>query len=211
VTIKLSSTDEREVWMMDTQSYLDSIAVNSDAALIPITMARDVLSLSRTAVLDLIRSKKLDEVRVTAADKRYRGVTAGSLRAYCAGMLVLGEAGIILERYLSDVVKAAPSGKANDIAINYAPVMEKLGLTWRSPADRATIGQLLGGVSQRSKADRTRGFLLSAVVVLKATGLPSGSFFQLAAEFAMIDEEADEEAKRRFWVAQMRLIAKYYR
>jgi hypothetical protein len=197
--------------MMKVETYLSGIAIEPSAVMIPITMAQDFLDLSRTAVLDLIKGKQLEEIRVSAGDKQYRGVTAGSLRKYREGMLPLNTASTILEQYLVRVVVDAPSAKAEDIAINYAPVMEELDLSWRSPADRKTIGGLLDGVSRRSNADTERGFLLSAVVVLKATDLPSNAFFDLAIDLNMIDEEADEATKRDFWNAQMKFIAKHYR
>jgi hypothetical protein len=197
---------------MKVKAYLDNIADDADDVLVPVRMAQDILDLSRSGVLDLVKSKRLDEICVEAGGRQFRGVTAGSLMRYRSGMLALDKASVQLEKFLIAVVRDAPSGEAEDVAINYAPVMEELGLSWKSPADRKTIGNLLGEVSTRNHDRGARApFLLSAVVVLKATGLPSGSFFQLAAELDMLDEEADEAARRKFWKKQMNAIAKYYR
>ena len=82
------------------------------------------------------------------------------------------------EKTRSALVKCAH----NEDTITYSELMNRVGMAAKSPYDRSVMGRMLGEISEKTAYEH--GFMLSALAVLKATGVPSSGFFDLAEQLA---------------------------
>jgi hypothetical protein len=196
---------------MDAQQYYDSIVSDPTQAMVPLAVAQALLKLSRSAVIDRTKGGTLTGVKVEIDGSVYRGITLSSLQAQIDQQKKpLGDAAAmkVIENIVIDHVKSAPPKDLEALTVTYHKVMAPLGLSTHNPQHRAIIGRLLGRLSEASAADKSRGFMLSAVVVRKATNRPNPSFWELAEEIELYDSKTDDD--QVFWRTQLKAIRKHY-
>lgn len=147
--------------------YLEAYADDPTLAVMPIPVVADHLEKTPAAISAMIRTGKLDEVRI----KKNRFVLLSSLLARQEGFEDQVET---VKKYL---VKQAKKGTRS---LFYEPLMDQVGMKPTTPADRTKIGQILGTISERSYEEN--GILLSVLVHRKTAGItnPGPGFFNLA-------------------------------
>jgi hypothetical protein len=150
----------------EISDYLRALRADPSLAVIPFQMAADGWGVSRAAIDGMVRSSKLDEVRI--AGTRY--VRATSLQK------LFDEK----DEQVAKVREFVEEHARRREVVFYAPVMERVGLNWRVPADRRRIGALLGAVSEQTYGEF--GVLLTAIVHRDTSGQtgPGPGFFGLA-------------------------------
>ena len=184
----------------DLDEYLDAVAAHptEDLSLVPVPLLAENDDVTTSAIYGRINRGTLEEIRVG----KQRFVSRRSLMRLRVKRLERIEQ---TEKFLMEL---AAKGEVRTF---YEPVMENVGLTWRLPADRDTIGWDLGAVSRGSYArDKV---LLSVLVHRKGTGatMPSAGFFYLAEDLGFdISEESEPEEKRAFVEEQTRLVLEKY-
>ncbi len=195
---------------MTAQDYVTRVLDDPRSALIPLAIVGEALGLSRSAVIERLKSGTLDGGKVTVGETVYRGVTVASLEQYMAQPKVESlsdeDAIATITAAIEAAVRSAGADAFDDLTLAYSEVMEAVGLAWRNPQHRGRIGYLLGEVSRHSRG--AHGFLLSAAVVRKTNRRPNEAFFGLARELDLLDDDTDEET---FWRSQMAAIRKHYR
>lgn len=149
--------------------YVEALASNPSLAILPLQMVADMRGVTRPAIDRMVRIGHLEEIRI--ADTRY--VRAASVHA--------------LTRKFDEQVAAVRhylEGKARQRSIVfYEPVMAIVGLSPGVPADRTTIGGILGKVSELTwKLPKAERHLLSVIVHRKTAGKtrPGPGFVALA-------------------------------
>lgn len=195
---------------MTAQDYVTRVIGEPTSALIPLAIVGEALGLSRSAVIERLKSGALDGGKITVGETVYRGVTVASLERYMAqpqaGILSDDDAIAIITTAIETAVQNADSDAFDDLTLAYSEVMEAVGLAWRNPQHRGRIGYLLGEISRHSLP--AHGFLLSAAVVRKTNRRPNDAFFGLARDLKILKGNMDEET---FWCAQMAAIRTHYR
>ena len=197
---------------MSPDDYLNVARKDPMTAMVPFGIVQEILDLSRSAVVDRIKVGHLQGVKVETEDAIYRGVTLASLFVYIDKQPKRAsdkEIIVKIERQIIEKIKSTKSDRVEDITLTYSEVMQPLGMSWRNPRDRKTIGELLGwGMSEKSCKDKKRGFMISAVVVRKATGRPNPAFFDYARKLELLADDEDDEV---FWQKQIKAIRNFYR
>lgn len=159
-----------------------------------------LLGVTRPAVRDFVRQGQLEGLRLTDGDWQRTVISVKSLARFTRERRSsLDSQEEQVNAVLEDV------GGAGDV-IHYGDLMARVGMKWRHPPNRKRIGLILGHVSEQSAAQHD--FMLSALAVSKATGLPNDSFFQFARKLGLLDEDADGQA---FHQHQLRKIWRHYR
>jgi hypothetical protein len=185
------------VWT--SEEYVELGWIDDRAAkdvMVPVAVAADVLGYETVTVRAHIRQGKLNEVAILCAGHTVKGISLASVRSALADRASRIKA---VKEAVSQIVWHTGGN-----LIEYADLMDSVGLSSRNPHDRRLIGAALDSLSTDSLSDE--GFLISALVVLKATKRPSEGFFKLAREKGLLDG-SDEEAD---WQAQMRLIRRWF-
>lgn len=184
---------------MDAEAYLSKVVEKpAKYAAVPISIAADILGLTRAAVLEKARSGSLASVRITVGDKSRRLVLAKALAT------VVHSEKEARKSLLPQIRAILGESAREHCTIRYADLMSKVGLTYRNPSHRKKIGELLGRVSETSL--ERDGFLLSALAVRKTTNRPNDAFFQLAQNVGLLKEEDQE----KFWQQQAARIYRHY-
>ena len=163
----------------DAADYFRAYASDPAAcAIFPVQMIADLRGVSRGAIIGMIDTGKLKEIKIG----KVRYVRASSY------IDLLEEQ----ERRDQQVLKFLEGVAARREVVTYEPVMSLVGLRWQTPADRNTIGAILGRISE--KTSEKHGILLSVLVHRKTPGKtrPGKGFFELA-EYLGYDWE-DEDA-----------------
>ena len=194
---------------MSPHEYIDAVRKDPKTAMIPFGIVQEIFDLSRSAVVDRVKAGRLGGVKVETVDAVYRGVTLASLLAYEKTHPKSAPDDVLIakiEEMIANKLRSISSCKMEDLTLTYGAVMEPLGMSSRNPKDRNTIAHLLGQMSEESAADRKRGFMVSAVVVRKATGEPGPGFYALARTLELLDDEEEEV----FWRAQVKAICDFY-
>jgi hypothetical protein len=155
----------------DVAQYLRAIRGGSAPPILPLQMVADHLGVSRAAVDQMLRNEGGRSRLVAVMIDGQRFVDARSVIAREDNR----------ERDVS-AVRHYLEERARDghPSVFYEPVMDKIGRSWRVPADRSYIGSILGEISEGTHAENR--FLLS-VLVHRKTGVktrPGEGFFQLA-------------------------------
>jgi hypothetical protein len=150
----------------ETSDYLRALKEDPGLAVISFQMAADGWDVSRAAIDGMVRSGKLEEVRIN----RTRCVRATSLQKFFDKW----------DEQVAQVREFVEEYARRREVVFYAPVMEQVGLNWRVPADRSRIGALLGAVSEQTYDEF--GVLLTAIVHRDTSGQtgPGPGFFGLA-------------------------------
>lgn len=97
----------------------------------------------------------------------------------------------------------------NPRPVTYAEAMAAINLNPKSPPDRKEIGKLLGTVSEKTyRQTKTleQPILLSAMVHLRASGMPSDAFFELAEKLGLATQDRKQLVEN-----QLRAIFDRYR
>jgi DNA-binding Lrp family transcriptional regulator len=175
----------------DIHMYLMELQGEPYFAILPLQQAADVLGVTRAAISQRIKAKKLD------------GVKLGRTTYACA-LSVLA----VIDQEHEDVrtireflEQVARSGKTT----NYSEVMPLVGLSSKVPYERLIIGKLLGLVSRESN-ESSKSILLSALVFNQSLRRPSDAFFGLA-----YDEGYEDAYDDDFLDKHLRKIYRKYR
>ncbi|TXN14108.1 helix-turn-helix domain-containing protein [Methylobacterium sp. WL122] len=171
----------------DATDYFRAYAADPAAcAIFPLQMIADLRNVSRGAIVGMIDTGKLKEIKIG----KVRYVRASSY------IDLLKEQ----ERRDQQVLKFLTEAAARREVVTYEPVMSLVGLRWQTPADRNTVGAILGRISEDTF--KKHGVLLSVIVHRKTPGKtrPGKGFFELAEylgydwedEDTFIDEETEK-------------------
>ncbi|ABL70355.1 hypothetical protein [Paracoccus denitrificans] len=178
------------------EAYVRAYSKDRSLAVMPVPMAADLFGITGAGIVSRVRNGVLGEIRISGT----RYVTMGSVL----------DAISKTDREV-EIVKAYLEQQARHgvVSVEYAPVMELLGLSSKLSADRTKIGWILGEVSRRSY--REKGVLLSVVVHRKNTSMPSeNGFFGLVN--ALIEDWEDHYNDRESFVeAETKRVLKAYR
>lgn len=163
--------------------YLQALEHNPSLAILPLQMVADHRGVTRAAIDRMVRIGQLEEIRID--NTRY--VRASSVLA-------------IQQKFEAQVatVRAYLEKQARKRTIVfYEPVMGIVGLSPGVPADRTTIGAILGRVSEQTWAlPKPERHLLSVIVHRKTAGKtrPGPGFLTLAESLGLEWEEGEEDA-----------------
>ncbi|CAA7616858.1 hypothetical protein [Magnetospirillum sp. UT-4] len=173
------------------EAYVEALQKDHSLAMIPMGMVAEFKGITRSAVSEQIKAGQLESISVKGRSKTWKGVTPKALFAQAAR--IEGDTRERRAKVLRSVSNAAVAGRL----IPYSEVMEAAGLSSRNPRHRGVIGALLTDLSQESW--REHGFLVSCIVIQKASGRPNGLFFELARTLGALPEDGDPDA---FWQAE---------
>ncbi len=173
------------------EAYVEALRTDPGLTMIPLGLVAELKGISRSAISEQIKSGSLEGIIVKGRRKTWRGVRPEAL--FAQELRTQQEA---VERRAKLAAALETAATARHTA-TYAEIMEPVGMAAKNPRQRAEIGALLSEASKRSYAEH--GFLLGALAVQKASGLPNGLFFQLARELGALAADGDEAA---FWREQ---------
>lgn len=149
----------------EVEGYVRAYMKDRGLAVISVPMAAELFEMSSAGVIGRVKSGMLREVRI--AETRY--ILMASI------LEVIEEEDRQIKTVKTYLEQQARKGVSS---VEYAPVMELLGLTTQLSAHRNKIGRVLGRVSRLSY-EEGKG-MLSVIVHVKGTGLPSmNGFFGL--------------------------------
>lgn len=158
--------------------YLRAFEKDPSLAVLPLQTVADFRGVTRAAIDRMLRLEQLEEIRIG----KTRYVRVSSL--------------VALQREYDDRVstvhKYLEKCAQKRTVVTYEPVMALIGLSPSIPADRNTIGSILGTISGRSREQD--GILLTVIVHRKTQGKtrPGPGFFALA-EALEIEWDDDDE------------------
>ena len=173
----------------DVRMYLEELRGQPYYSILPIQQAADALGVSRAAISQRIKAKKLDGVKLG------RTVYACALSV----LAVLDHEQEHVRTIRAFLERVAKAGETT----NYTEVMPIVGLSPKVPNDRLIIGKLLGLVTRQSNGE-AKPVLLSALVFNQSLRRPSNAFFGLAEKLGY---DADDE---KFLERQLRKIHRKY-
>lgn len=157
----------------------------AECAIVPVQMIADLRGVTRGAIVRMIDIGQLKEIKIG----KTRYVRASS---YIDLMQEFDRRVKRVYEFLEDCARQRKT-------VTYDPVMSKVGLRWQVPADRLTIGNILGAVSRKSSAETETEILLSVLVCRKTSGKPrpGDGFFELSAGLGYDWEDNDEFVKEQ--------------
>jgi hypothetical protein len=185
----------------EVEVYIRAVADDPSLALIPIPMAAELFGITGAGIAARVKSGTLRGIKVGGS--RYV-----ILDSVVATLKKSDEEVAIVRRFLEDHARQGIS------SVEYAPVMDLLGLSSTLSADRTRIGWILGAVSRQTFHDG-KG-LLSVIVHRKGTKMPSENGFfglvdGLVADGAIDDWEKKYNSREDFVAAETRRVIKAYR
>lgn len=181
------------------ECYVEALRLDPKLTMIPLGLVAELKGISRSAVSEQIKSGSLEGIIVKGRRKTWRGVRPEALFAQ---ELRASEEAADRRTKLAAALEATATARHT---ATYAEIMEPVGMAAKNPRQRAEIGVLLSEASKRSYAEH--GFLIGALTVQKASGLPNGLFFQLARDLGALAADADEAA---FWKAECDKVFAHY-
>lgn len=180
----------------EVEGYVRAYAKDRGLAVVPVSMAAELFDMSSAGVLGRIKSGVLKEVRISGT----RYVTMASI------LEVIEEDDREIKTVKTYLEQQARKGVSS---VEYAPVMELLGLTTKLSAHRNKIGRILGRVSRLSY-EEGKG-MLSVIVHVKGTGLPSMNGFFGLVEALEEDWEDQYESQEDFVEAETKRVLAAHR
>ena len=162
-----------------TKDYLRAFERDPEAgAIIPIQVLADLRGVARGSIIHMIDTGQLRQIKI----EKTRYVQTKSYVAYENEIKRRTQ---IVYSFLEDLARQRRT-------CFYDPVMSCIGLRWQTPADRTTIGAMLGQISRETAEDN--GILLSVLVHKKTAGRskPGNGFFDLAHGLGYEWDDADE-------------------
>jgi len=105
-----------------------------------------------------------------------------------------------------DALEALARDSSHQTA-SYETFMHQFGMDSGNQQHISTISALLCTASETTYADPARQFMLSVLVVGKATGIPGGGFYKLAKKLGAI---APNERREDFFLRQVQLVFGHY-
>lgn len=154
--------------MYDVEAYVRAFSKDRSLAVISVPMASELFGITSTGIVSRVRSGALEEIKIS-------GTRYIMMRSVMDAMSKMDRQVEVVKAYLE---QQARNGVAS---VEYAPVMDLLGLSPKLSADRTKIGWILGAVSRQSYEDKK--VLLSVIVHRKNTGMPSENGF-----FGLVDD-----------------------
>jgi len=166
--------------------YLAALRHDHTLAIVPLTLAAEANGVTRAAVDRMLGLGQLEEIKIAGT----RFVRTGSLikrdQAW-ADQVALVRA---------ELEKIAADGATT----TYQPLMNKVGLSHSRPADRRTIGKILGAIGRDTL--QNHGIVLSVLVHYKGTDRPGPGFlneFRDQVEPGYDDDDLIDREMRRVW------------
>jgi hypothetical protein len=173
-------------------AYIEALKRDLTLALVPLTVAAEALDITRAAIDRMLRAGQLEEIQI------------GAIRYVRAQSLIDREQDFIEQVAVvrAELERIAAAGGTAD---GYQPLMSKIGLSHKVPADRRKIGEILGEVSRQTLKEH--GILLSAIVHHKGTDRPGKGFANYFREKADPEWQGDDDA----WIDyQMQRVWNFY-
>ncbi len=158
---------------MTADEYREMLGEDSDSwAIVPKTVAMKWLGITSLTFDKWVKAGRIQQLRIREA-KRERCILAKSV------FDILTEREERKEKTWNMLAERARKGGT----ITYSDLMRHVGMTANFPNDRKVMGSMLGEISRETA--REHGFMLSALAVLKNTGIPSDSFFEQVEDLGM--------------------------
>lgn len=180
----------------EAENYVRAYMKDRGLAIIPVSMAAELFGMSSAGIIGRIKSGMLKEVRI-----------AGTRFVLLASVLeVIEEEDREVKTVRTFLEQQARKGVSS---VEYAPVMDLLGLSTKLSAHRNKIGRILGKVSRQSFEDGSG--LLSVIVHVKGTGLPSMNGFFGLVEALEIDWKRKCETQEAFVRAETKRVLSAHR
>lgn len=180
----------------EAEAYVRAYMKDRRLAVIPVSMAAELFNMSSAGVLRRIKSGVLKEARISGT----RYVTMESI------LEVIEEEDREIKTVKTYLEQQARKGISS---VEYAPVMELLGMSTKLSANRNKIGRILGKVSRHSYAEG-KG-MLSVIVHVKGTGLPSMNGFSALVDELEEDWEDHYATMEDFIKAEIKRVLAAYR
>jgi hypothetical protein len=170
----------------DLHGYIEAYQKNSNIAVVPYSLVASYFDVTSAGIAAMERSGRLQGVRIGR------------------NPFILLESILQLERNRENEVLIVEEflkklAKAKQRSVFYEPIMEKIGLDWRVPADRSRIGSILGEISERTaEVDKRQKLMLTVLVHRKTAGVtrPGKGFFDLARDLGHTFNDEDEFVRR---------------
>ena len=180
----------------NAEAYARAYAKNRSLAVMPVPMASDLFEITGAGIVSRVRNGVLREIKVSGT----RYITMESVLD-----------AVSKEDRDVDIVKTYLEQQVRNgvMSVEYAPVMELLGLSSKLSADRTRIGRVLGYVSRRSYEEK--GALLSVIVHRKNTNMPSENGFFGLVEGLVGDWEDHYDDRESFVAAETKRVLKAYK
>ncbi len=163
------------------KDYVISVGKGKGGAVLPATIAAEVLEITPNAVKSRIKNKSIDSVQIGKSN-------------YIPVSYLFSEIEK-MERDINKIGAVLIEKAQNRQLITYGECLEMLMRTHTNPHDRAYIGQVLGGVSDRSYA--CNGTVLSVVAVSKKEQTPNQGFWDLMEYYRREHDDFDYDLKDR--------------
>ena len=144
----------------DMPAYLRAFAKAADLAIISVGLAAKALEVKRPTIENRMRRGALEGIKIGA-----------NVYVRTSSVAALIQAEDAVEAKVMSILKKVSKSRT---VIQYAPLMDQIGLDYRISPDRNKIGAILGRLSHQTFADHK--VLISVLVVDKKTGQPSSSF-----------------------------------
>ena len=167
--------------------FADGLSIRArKSIMVPVSVAAAALGYEQTTIRAHIRQGKLREVAIDCDGLIVKGVAIGSIQDV---LKTREEAVASLAEELHPYLwhRGAQT-------IEYGELMSMVGMSSNNPHHRDMIGRALGHMSAESQLSHK--FMISALVVLKATGRPNDSFFHYA---EIIGAKPGKKSNERFW------------
>lgn len=168
----------------NAKTYSKALADNSSLAIIPFSMAAELLEVEVSTVQGYVRRGTLSEISV-GPKRRWVGVLASEIR----------QKRRVRAKLLRDLIKIAEpilvQAAKDQKTLEYnADLMIALDLKHSHAQDRDMLGKVLGELSKSS--NKSDNCMISVVAVRKKDAKPNKAFFALARSLNVLAATGDE-------------------
>ena len=194
VMVKKRKKNDKE--SVNARNYLSKVHGNPiDYAIIPNATVAYLFGKSQSWANKYIKEGVFNVLEIVGDDNKriQKGITLSSVLKYQEK----------LDKEMTEVRNILIDSAKKERTIRYADLMSKVGMKSDVPYDRRKIGEILGRISRKSLDEYD--VMLSALAVLKTTGMPNDYFYELAedVEYEAYFEDEDDDV---FWKKEIKKI-----
>lgn len=190
---KRKKNDKKSI---NAKDYISAISTNPlEYTILPNATVAYLFGKSQAWSNKYIKGGVFDAIEIVDGDGKriQKGITLSSVLKYQEK----------LDKEMTEVRSILVASAKKKRTIKYADLMSKVGMKFDVPYDRRKIGEILGRISRESLVEYD--VMLSALAVLKTTGMPNDYFYELAEEVeyeAYFEDEYDDV----FWKKEIQKI-----
>ncbi|UYM16316.1 hypothetical protein [Endozoicomonas euniceicola] len=173
---------------------------------VPYPIAAEILQVSVTTIRKMIEggSLKAQIICSELTGKSWKGVLWRSIKNELIKSDNRENEELIM---INDIDKMLEETGRLKTTITYSEIMHPLNLDHSLSNDRYKLGCSLLVLAKESLNDPERGFMITALAVLKKTGKPNDKFFEIA---QMLDAMKPNESREDFFKRQIKSIYDFY-